>query len=548
VTRRAPALAALALALAAAPEAGSQQVTTFAGKDASGPGGAATIYRPTAIAVDPSGNVYVADQGSLKIRKISPVGVVTDFAGTGDASYAANDFYGPLSVSVDGAGNVYAVDSGDLVDGFGWIKRITPSGVAENLVWDILEPVAVAVSGTNVYVADFTRGLLRREPDGRIVSAAPQLRGWCSLAVDAAGVVYVGVSRTQEIWKVPPGGVPTFLAGSGHAGYENGIGRDASFRQPNGLTVDSRGDIYVADWGNNVIRKVTKDGVVTTLAGSGAPGNADGVGSSASFRGPNGVALDGAGNLYVADTENHAIRRISVADGAAANLWVVASAARVSGAGGAAWTTTLTLHNRASAPMTATLTFLGNGDDTRGRTSATIALATFQSITSAEAIATVFGIGGGFGAIEVLASSDALVVRSRTSTSREGGSVGDGIPGIPRSAFFTDRTTPSPVLAGLVDDEEFRTNLILVSESADPITIVVTASDDSGARLGETSYTVPPRGMIQDSRFLMRPELGGVSRSDVTVTLSSSTPGAAFTALASVIDNASNDPTIVLPQ
>ncbi len=132
-----------------------------------------------------------------------------------------------------------------------------------------------------------------------------------AVAADAAGNVYIADLGNNLIRKINVNGIVSTLAGTGAAGAANGPGIDASFSAPNGVAVDAAGNVYVADYGNNLIRKITPDGGVTTLAGSGAPGAANGTGTAASFFGPVGIAADPAGNVYVADYGNNLIRKIT---------------------------------------------------------------------------------------------------------------------------------------------------------------------------------------------------------------------------------------------
>jgi sugar lactone lactonase YvrE len=131
------------------------------------------------------------------------------------------------------------------------------------------------------------------------------------VAIDTSGNVYVADCYNHLIRKITSGGEVTTLAGSGTWGYSDGIGTAASFHNPYGVAVDASGNIYVADWGNHSIRKITSGGVVTTLAGSGSAGSADGTGTAASFYWPAGVAVDTSGNVYVADSYTNLIRKIT---------------------------------------------------------------------------------------------------------------------------------------------------------------------------------------------------------------------------------------------
>ncbi|CAN5504752.1 hypothetical protein BH10ACT2_BH10ACT2_10610 [soil metagenome] len=131
------------------------------------------------------------------------------------------------------------------------------------------------------------------------------------VAVDAAGNVYVADTDNERIRKITPAGIVTTLAGSTSGTADDPVGTSAQFNKPYGVAVDSDGNVYVADKNNNRIRKITPAGAVTTLAGSGTSGTADGTGTAAEFNKPLGVAVDAAGNVYVADTNNGLIRRIT---------------------------------------------------------------------------------------------------------------------------------------------------------------------------------------------------------------------------------------------
>jgi len=257
--------------------------------NADGIGAAARFNFPTGVAVDSAGNVYVADNINDTIRKVTAAGVVTTLAGTAGMSGSANGtgaaarFYYPGNVAVDSAGDVYVAENHT-------IRKVTPVGVVTTL------------AGT----AGMTGSV-----DG--TGAAARFAGPGGVAVDSAGNVYV--TDNQTIRKVTAAGVVTTLAGTaGTLGSADGTGAAARFNNPTGVAVDSVGNIYVADEGNHTIRKVTASGVVTTLAGTaGTSGSADGTGTDARFYVPTGVAVDSAGNVYVADGNNKTIRKITAA-------------------------------------------------------------------------------------------------------------------------------------------------------------------------------------------------------------------------------------------
>ena len=184
--------------------------------------------------------------------------------------------------------------------------------------------VAADAAG-NIYVGDSNNQRIRKiSPDGTVGTLAGSGSPGCAdgvgaaasfdypygVTVDSAGNLYVADHSAHRLRKITPDGTVSTLAGS-TSGFADGAGAAASFDSPTGVTVDAAGNVFVADTNNERIRKITPNGTVSTLAGSGHPGSIDGVGATASFNSPLGVAVDAAGNLLVADCDNHRIRRLA---------------------------------------------------------------------------------------------------------------------------------------------------------------------------------------------------------------------------------------------
>jgi len=323
-------------------------VSTLAGSGAfgsvDGTGTAASFNEPRGVAIDGSGNVYVADHSSHKIRKITPAGVVSTFAGSGavgsaDGIGTAASFNYPSGVALDASGNIYVADRNNHK-----IRKITPAGLVSSLAGSgfvgnsdgtgisasFSSPWGVAIDGLgNVYVADaFNYKIRKITPAGTVSTLAGSgARGSTDgagatasfdypigVAVDASGNVYVADHINFKIRKITPAGVVSTFAGSGTYGSVDGTGTTASFVYPLGLALDGFGNLYVGDLLNQKIRKITPVGVVSTLAGIGTDGSVDGAGTVASFKEPSGVAVDGSGNVYVGDYGNNKIRKITVSN------------------------------------------------------------------------------------------------------------------------------------------------------------------------------------------------------------------------------------------
>ena len=319
----------------------------------------ASFYYPYGVAADISGNLFVADCWNHVIRKIVlSSGVVSTLAGNvvggfADGSATVARFTYPYGVAVDTAGNVYVADKQN-----GRIRKVTSAGVVSSIAGNSQQSWVDGVGSNasfyfpsklaldtdgNLIVTDWYNHKIRKVTlDGVVTTLAGNVRGFADgvstgsipsfffpsgIAIDTSGNIIVGDQQNHRIRKVTPNGVVTTIAGSGAASFINGTGSSATFNVPYGVAVDNSGNIFVADNYNHSIRKITAGGVVTTLAGGGSttPGIGggaflDGTGTSASFSATSGVIVDTNGNLFVADTLNHRIRKIVISTGVVTTL------------------------------------------------------------------------------------------------------------------------------------------------------------------------------------------------------------------------------------
>jgi len=333
-------------------------ITTIAGNGSngfSGDGSAATsamMAGPWGIALDSSGNLYIADVFNARVRKIASGGTISTVAGNGLLSYSGDgsaavkaQLYSPRGVAVDAQGNLYIADSSNnrvrKVAAGGVITTVAGNGAAgfggdgaAATSAQLNQPVALAVDASgNLYIADFANNRVRMvSPSGVISTVAgngtvgfggdgsaatsAQLNGPTAVTVDRAGNVYVSDFINNRVRKFTPGGNIATVAGNGLGGFggDGGPAASALLNGPYGLAVDASGNLYIADLDNSRIRKVTPDGTISTFAGNGiaAVAGDGGPASQATLAAPQSLLLDSAGNLYIGDSVGR-VRMISSA-------------------------------------------------------------------------------------------------------------------------------------------------------------------------------------------------------------------------------------------
>ena len=319
----------------------SGDVSTLAGSgsegDTDGPAATARFASPRGIAIDDAGVVYVADTDNHRIRRIRD-GMVSTLAGSregfADGTGTSARFAEPHSIAVDGRGNLYVADTDNhrirRISADGQVSTLAGTGVAghedgpaSRATFEAPAAVAVGADGV-VYVAtavqvravstDGTvRTLAGKDGWGFADGSAAQARfaGLTGLTVGPAGTLYVADSGNRRIRSITAAGQVNSVAGPGHEGYSDGLAASARFARPTGVALNPQGDIYIADTDNHRIRRIGADGKVSTVAGNGRWDDTDGVAGAAGFASPAALAFDSMGNLYIADSGNHRIRKLA---------------------------------------------------------------------------------------------------------------------------------------------------------------------------------------------------------------------------------------------
>ena len=280
---------------------GAQIITTIAGTGAAGYTGdgsaaiSATINHPAQIAIDGSGNIYFAETNNNVIRKISTAGIISTVAGTGIGGFSGDggpatvaQLNGPYGIDIDASGNLYISDFSN-----NRMRKVSTSGII----------TTIAGTGTGGYTVD------------GIAATASELNHPGFFRIDKSGNIFISDNANQRVRKINTSGIISTFAGNGLAGYlgDGGQATAARLYYPDGIWIDSSGNVYIGDAGNNVVRKVNTSGIINTIAGTGI-GSFSGDGSAATtatLYTPQALFVDNAGNVYIPDTHNSRIRVVN---------------------------------------------------------------------------------------------------------------------------------------------------------------------------------------------------------------------------------------------
>jgi uncharacterized protein (TIGR03437 family) len=491
-------------------------ITTVAGNGTSGyagDGGLATsaqLRRPEGVAMDSAGNLFIADYLNNRVRKVTPAGTISTVAGNGNGGFSgdgspatAAELYWPTGVAVDSAGNLFIADYMNER-----VRKVTPAGTISTVAGtgtggfngdggpatsaELWSPTGVAVdSAGNLFIAELTGYRVRKvTPAGTIGTVAGNgIPGYGGdggpatsagldfpdgVAVDGAGNLFIADRGNNFIRKVTPGGTISRVAGNGSQGFsgDGGPATSAALNSPMRVAVDSAGNLFIADTGNGRIRQITPAGTISTVAGNGTPGfSGDGGPATSAGLDPSDVAVDSAGNVFIADTGSNRIRKLTAAAPATSAALTIAkthSGSFSQGQTGATYT--VTVSNAASAgPTSGAVTVAENPP--AGLTVASMAGSGWSCTGATCTRSDVLSAGSSFPAITVtvnVASTAPSQVTNQATVS------GGGSNSITASDVtkVTQGYTPMPV-------------------TATPSTIDTTGSTTLVASVGIFTYTGP---------------------------------------------------------
>ena len=331
---------AAATTLAGAMPETDWRIDTYAGRAKyggdNGPANLARLDKVTDVAVDRLGNIYITDTYNQRVRRVDTSGIITTVAGTGERGYSGDGgpavearLSCPEGVALDGAGHLYIADTCNhrirRVDASGIITTVAgigergysgDSGRAVEARLTYPDDVAVDEAG-NLYIADTRNDTIRRVDTAGTITTAAYVIGLEGIAVDKTGNLYIADSGNHRIRRMDTSGIITTVAGIGERGYsgDEGLAVEAQLNRPYDVAVDGVGNLYIVDSGNYRIRRVDTVGIITTVAGIGERGYSgdEGLAVKAQLNQPYDVAVDGVGNLYIADSGNYRIRQVDAA-------------------------------------------------------------------------------------------------------------------------------------------------------------------------------------------------------------------------------------------
>jgi sugar lactone lactonase YvrE len=503
--------------------------TSISGLGDGGPATAAQLFEPQGVAVDAAGNLFIADTGNSRIRKVTPAGTITTVAGSSNLGFGdggpatAARLAGPVGVAVDAAGNLFIADSLNSR-----IREVTPDGIISTVAGtgingfngdggpataaQLFEPQGVAVDAAgNLFIADSGNNRIRKvTPDGVISTVAgtgingfngdggqataAQMNQPEGVAVDAAGNVFIVDRYNNRIRKVTPAGIISTVAGMGSAGFsgDGGPATAAQLFEPQGVAVDAAGNLFISDWGHSRIRKVNPAGIISTVAGNGSSGFSGdgGPATAAQLYSPEGVAVDAGGNLFIADTANYRIRKVTPS--VISNLPRTGGFAQV--ASGAGWSTSMVLTNLSATTVNAQLNFYSDSGASMtlpvsfpdSNTASTVSSSVNLSIAPNQSVALLTASEG---AVISVGWADVL-----SSGPLEGYSVFRFKPTSSEGTVQFDTRLSSALVLPYDNTNGSHTGVAVANQSSVPTTLTVLLLDQGGSQLASSQMPLPAFG------------------------------------------------------